>query len=330
MIDEAPEGGGSKTIHIFNSFLNPYGGSELEALGLFELLRKTRKVRLWATSSRVSAALRDRFPIERVSLVRLALPDGGTFLFVGAHWRKGLWPYFSRKPTRLIYVYNNLHRKLTTLTSTSPRGWPQVEYVFISNFQKQILNLEGVVHASPIDIREFVPVATRQPEARTVIGRLSRDIPQKFHAEDIPVFAELVRNGSAVRLQGATCVRDELAGTGVEVLPAGHHPAAEFLQGLDIFYYRTGSHLEVFGRVVFEAMACGLPVVCHSNGGYADWIRHGENGYLFDTSDEARRILAELVADAALRRRIGLNARKTVENMYSGPALAQRLAFYLR
>lgn len=322
------EAGQRKTVHIFNSFLNPYGGSELEALGLFEMLREAADVRLWATSSRASADLRARFPIERVSLARLALPGGGNFLFVGAHWRKGLWPYFARKPSRLIYVYNNLHRKLGKLTSTSPPGWPRVEYVFISDFQKRMLKLDGVVHPSPIDIREFVP-ARRAPGDRLVIGRLSRDIPSKFSAEDMPIFADLVRDGCSVRLQGATCIGEQLSGTGVEVLAAGHLPAARFLQDLDIFYYRTGSHLEVFGRVVFEAMACGLPVVCHSNGGYADWIRQGENGFLFDTSDEARRILVQLAADPDLRLRIGANARKTVEDMYSEGALAERAAFYL-
>lgn len=64
------------TIHIFNNFHNPYGGSELEALALHELLGRTRKTRLWATSSRASPDLLTRFPIERVSLANR--PDGGT------------------------------------------------------------------------------------------------------------------------------------------------------------------------------------------------------------------------------------------------------------
>jgi hypothetical protein len=41
------------------------------------------------------------------------------------------------------------------------------------------------------------------------------------------------------------------------------------------------------GRVVTEAMACGLPVVCHESGGYAEIIEHGRNGFLFDTQQEA-------------------------------------------
>ena len=42
------------------------------------------------------------------------------------------------------------------------------------------------------------------------------------------------------------------------------------------------------------------------------------------------RILARLVADAPLRQRIGLNARRTVEQVYSPFAESERLAFYLR
>ena len=159
---------------------------------------------------------------------------------------------------------------------------------------------------------------------------MSRDLPEKFHCDDVSIFSNLVRDGCTVRLQGATCLETQFAGTGVQVFPAGHFDAAHFLQGLDIFYYRTGGFVETFGRVVFEAMACGLPVVCHAYGGYADWIRHEDNGFLFDTTDQARRILARLVADAPLRQRIGLNARRTVEEVYSPFAESERLAFYLR
>ena len=45
-------------------------------------------------------------------------------------------------------------------------------------------------------------------------------------------------------------------------------------------------------------MACGLPVVCHRHGGYTEWIEHGRSGFLFDTSEEAERILLMLRDDA--------------------------------
>ena len=115
----------------------------------------------------------------------------------------------------------------------------------------------------------------------------------------------------------------------IEVTPEGRLPAVDFLRSLDIFYYRSGEHVETFGRVVFEAMACALPVVCHVHGGYAEAIRDGENGFLFETTDQARAILLRLAADPALCRAVGAAARATVERMYAAAAIAARMQFYL-
>ena len=61
-----------------------------------------------------------------------------------------------------------------------------------------------------------------------------------------------------------------------------------FLLELDCFFYRTSEkYHEAWGRVVTEAMACGLPIVCHDRGGYAEIIDHGRNEFLLDTQEEA-------------------------------------------
>ncbi len=319
-------------IHIFNGFLNSTGGSELEALSLFGLLRRDREVHLWATSSRVSRDLLRRFPIRRISLARRQKPRSGTFVFVGAHWRNKLWPYLIAKPTRLIYVYNTFHPKIIGLTAHTPRalGWPQTEYVLISAFQKRLLGLPDPVqvHPSPIDIQIFTPLP-RARAARVVIGRMSRDVPDKHDPHDLALYRALAASGCTVRLQGASCIGSTLgAAEHIEVTPEGRLPAVEFLRSLDIFYYRSGVHVETFGRVVFEAMACGLPVVCHVHGGYAEAIRHGENGFLFETTDEAQALLSRLVDDPALCRAVGAAARATVERMYAPAAIDARLDFY--
>jgi glycosyltransferase involved in cell wall biosynthesis len=326
-INKAP-----RTLHIFNGFKNPFGGSELEALSLYSLLAPKSDVRLWATSSKVSKDLQRRYPIRRVALHKGDFPHGGTYIFVGAHWRNKLWPYFVPAPRRLIYIYNTFHPKVVALTSKMPRllAWPRTEYVVISNFQSRLAGVQGEIHPSPIDIDLFRP-EPRAPDGRIVIGRMSRDVPEKHHSDDLNLYRELIRQGFEVRLQGAACLSDQLSAIeGLQWLPEGAMPAPVFLHSLDIFYYRSGVHVETFGRVVFEAMACGLPVVCHQHGGYADTIRHGENGFLFETTDEARALLERLAADPALRSRVGGEARKTVENMYSAAAQGERLSFYLR
>lgn len=320
----------SKRIHIFNGFQNPHGGSELEALQLARLLSKKSEVSLWSSSSRSSSELRERHNIVPLGLGADRHPNGGTYIFVGAHWRNRLWPYFSPAPKRLIYIFNTFHPKLRSLTSKPPSllRWIKPEYVFISEFQKRLLGMEGEVHPSPIDIELFKP-GLRAPNEHPVIGRLSRDTSDKHNEADVDLYREWAEQGAQVRLQGASCLRETLGSdAGITLAPAGVVPAPDFLRSLDVFYYRTGSHIETFGRVVFEAMACGLPVVCHQYGGYADSIRHGENGFLFETTDQAREIVHRLLADPALRASVGQRARQTVESIYSKEAAESRARFF--
>lgn len=319
-------------IHIFNGFHNPNGGSEQEALRLYELLHGKGDVQLWSTSSRTSDELSAAYPIRRLAPLKASVPRGGTYVFVGAHWRNRVWPYFAGRPERLVYVFNTFHPKLLALTSAPPPllRWPATEFVLISAFQARLLGVKGEIQPSPIDIGRFAP-RVRESRAQPVIGRLSRNTADKHHPDDIAVYRTLVERGCKLLLQGATTLAGALPqDDAIRLLPEGAMAAPDFLHELDIFYYRTGEHVETFGRVVLEAMACGLPVVCHRHGGYADVVRHGENGYLFDTSDEALAILAELIAQPALRAKIGAAARRTVEQLYSPEALDARTAFYLR
>ena len=136
-----------------------------------------------------------------------------------------------------------------------------------------------------------------------------------------------------MRIMGPSpALEAELGGVeSVTLLPMFAQEAHLFLQGLDCFFYRTSEkYLEASGRVVTEAMACGLPVVCHNRGGYAEWIDSGRNGFLFETQQEALEILLGLKEDPALRERVGEAARRTAEELFSDAVRSEIVEFYLR
>lgn len=77
-------------------------------------------------------------------------------------------------------------------------------------------------------------------------------------------------------------------------------------------------------------MATGLPVVCHREGGYAELIEHGVDGFLFGTEPDAERLILTLKQDPALRERIGAAARARIERVLSPEALEKMAKHYAR
>jgi glycosyltransferase involved in cell wall biosynthesis len=184
---------------------------------------------------------------------------------------------------------------------------------------------------SPVDIELFRPRATPlPPDRRFTVGRHSRDVIEKHHAQDWRVYEVATQAGGQVRLLGGTCMKHVFPNTcGIEFLPARSDGIAEFLRDLDCFYYNTSTWIEPWGRVVIEAMGCGLPVLVSDTGGYAQAIEHGRSGLVFHTVDEAVELMRQLAADPALRQRLGDEARRSVETLLGAPALARIASFYL-
>ena len=74
-----------------------------------------------------------------------------------------------------------------------------------------------------------------------------------------------------------------------------------------------------------EAAAAGVPVVATATAAYRHAIHDGENGLLATTQDEWRRALGALLADAALRERLGAAASRDVARRYGEAARAREL-----
>jgi len=68
---------------------------------------------------------------------------------------------------------------------------------------------------------------------------------------------------------------------------------------------------EPFGLSVVESLACGTPVIANNKGSMPEIIRHGEDGFLVNSNDEAIQAINEI---AKLSR---ANCRKRVEDRFT-------------
>jgi glycosyltransferase involved in cell wall biosynthesis len=317
-----------RKIAIVSTFANACGGSEGRAVHLYRLLSQRVPVELW-TDGEPDAVLAERWPIRRVDPTRGDFPRRSDVVMVGAP-RFGRW-LRRAEARRVTLIYNSntperLERRLRRLGRV-PKD--ELRLVFASKRLADSVPHSGTVQLSPIDLERFHP-RERAP-GPLCVGRLSRDERYKHGEEDPDLYLRLAAEGVRVRVRGGTCLRDDLRGAdGVQLEPASPLQPERFLQELDVFVYRTRTDwFEASARVVVEALACGLVVVAHERGGYVEYLKHGENSFLFRTQEEGLEHVLRLRDDPALLRRMGATARASAETLYSDEALADIIAFYV-
>lgn len=303
---------------------NPAGGSEHRTLSLFELLAHEGEVNIWSEEP-PHPSFAGLAPIKHIG-PNSRFPQGGVLVFIGTYFSIGSWIQMAN-PARMILVHNlDQPERLRSVYSVLGRatGRP-VEIVYASSkIAAQTPDLPGRVEASPIAIDSF---SCSRHTDRFVVGRLSRDVPEKHHPEDPALYESLIEDGISVKVMGGTTLSREVEE--LNVLPENAVSAPDFLCSLDCFVYRTHpAWLEAFGRVIPEAMASSLAIVAEPRHGYAEILRHGHDVLFASTTSEFQDAIVRLRDDVELRRRLGANARQTVEKLY-GPEYARSIsAFY--
>lgn len=228
----------------------------------------------------------------------------------------------------IIHNTDEPHLLRELVTYFRDLGSPEPEILYATSMLfASTPELPGIVQESPIDLDRFHP--GEGSSSTFTVGRMSRDVPNKHHPDDTELYLNLANQGIKVRIMGGTCLGIEHPN--IELMPVETQIPEDFLRSLDCFYYRTRSDwFETYGRVVFEAMACGLPVVVEARHGYAEQLHHGVDSLLVHDGQEAKAAIRELAVDEERRRSLGAGARQRVEEMY-GLAFREKIQeFYLR
>ena len=262
--------------------------------------------------------------------------------------RRPFWRMLERFPGPIIYDYDDA----MFLPQRSGRGvlgwWEDVET------PKAVMALSHLVLAG----NEFLAAYARRHARRVVVLPTCVDtehftpLPPSDGARRKPVVGWIGTYTASKYLLGLAPMLEAVARRmPFRLLVVGCHPVppipgveieqhdwslarevADF-QRCDIGLYPLRNDQWAQGKCAFKAiqfMACGAPVVASDVGMNRELIEDGVNGFLASTPGEWVERLTQLLAEGALRQRMGLAGRRTIEARYSVRAHAPTLIGTLR
>ena len=169
----------------------------------------------------------------------------------------------------------------------------------------------GYPNLPPTQVRQSLGIPLDAP----VVGSVTRLSPQKAPLDLVASFAKIARNAPDVYFvivgdgDMRTEVEAKLNAAGIRqqtILTGLRRDIPELLATFDIFV--LSSLWEGLPRVLPQAMATGLPIVCTAADGSAEAVEDGVNGFL--TPPGQPQVIAkktqELLQDKPLRRKMGV------------------------
>jgi len=243
-----------------------------------------------------------------------------------------------------VQVDENLPRPYPAIARLI-RRWSTTKAAFAaarSPTAARLLNAVSPSLPTPL-IPHHVPEWTQPPIGRAdrafTVGYAGRFVPEKG-LEDL-VRAVSGIPGARARLVGNGPLLGQLrqearAGAPIDlVTDVAHDDMGDAFARFDVLVLpsrTTPTWAEQFGRVLVEALWCGVPVVGSSSGEIPWVVESTGGGVIFPEgdADALRRTLVTLKDDPERRDRLATAGRAAVEARFSVPAVAQALSAALR
>jgi glycosyltransferase involved in cell wall biosynthesis len=208
------------------------------------------------------------------------------------------------------------------------RGTPRGKLVIVPN---GLVTARVDAPVSAADLERWRSAIAWDPGRRT-LGIVSR------RKDQLVVLAALDRVRTPVRLVLAGVGSDERIEAAIARAPGRHAvvalPFAPDIRPLYelLDFVLLPSRMEGFSQTLLEAMALGKPVIASAAAGNLDLVTDGGDGLLVAPTDPAAWAAAieRLLADPALRERLGAAGRRTARETYSLERTVERTAAVYR
>jgi len=81
---------------------------------------------------------------------------------------------------------------------------------------------------------------------------------------------------------------------------------------------------------VMEAMAQGVPIVSYYKGGHNEYISHGENGFIYRTTSEAKKYIEKIFSSDDLQEEMSKSAREAAKIFHPDNVIPKHVKIYER
>ena len=171
---------------------------------------------------------------------------------------------------------------------------------------------------SVVDLNKY-KVVKSNCNKQLVVGWIGSPSTGKYLLEIESIY-KLLASEFDVRFVAVGCNKETVKELPIEVLPWSEETEVQLIQSFDVGIMPLTNSLWEKGKCgykLIQYMACELPVVASPIGVNKQIIENGKNGFLAQEPDEWVGALRQLLNDESLRRFMGENGRKLVEEEYS-------------
>jgi glycosyltransferase involved in cell wall biosynthesis len=209
-------------------------------------------------------------------------------------------------------------------------GSRPVALMFPSHAKARRFGCDGIVVPPPIDLADVADVAARPrvDEAALRVAAVGQDRRRIVIANDVELLTTIAYRAGGLALLDPGPLRYDVGMLpAVQCIARGAKTTAGFLADVDIYFHRRQPWwTEDEGRLFFGAMASGVPVLCHRESLYAEYVDEGVDGWLYDTDDAAVAMIDALRANRTRVRDAGAAARTKALRLFEPHSLATAYA----